>query len=137
MAGRPDGLRSLAKYSQLPIERIRYVADADVETVRSIRCGILFLMAFWSGPSFRAFTKLTDVMRQLQADGLELVVVDVDGSPDLYELPEFDGKIHGAGETAWVKDGKIIATSGIGLNVACFEPNTVALLSHCPTDDIG
>ena len=56
-------------------------------------------------------------------------LVDVDGSPELYELPEFKGKVHGAGETAWVRDGKIIATSGLGFNTACFEPNTLALLS--------
>ena len=129
MGGNPDGLRSLAKYSKLPIERIRYVADADVETIRSIRCGILYLMAFWSGYSVQAFAKLTETMRRLNADRLELVVVDVDGSPDLYEMPEFKGKVHGAGETACVKDGKIIATSGLGVNVACFEPNTLALLA--------
>ena len=34
------------------------------------------------------------------AEALELVVADVDGSPDLCELPEFRGKVHGAGETA-------------------------------------
>lgn len=55
-------------------------------------------------------------------------VVDVDGSPALYELPEFKGRV-GCGETAWVRDGKIVATSGRRLNVECFEPNTLALLS--------
>jgi hypothetical protein len=130
MGGNPDGLRSLAKYSKLPIERIRYVADADLETVRSIRCGLLYLMAFWSGPSVQAFAKLTEIVGRLSADNLELVVIDVDGSPDLYEMPEFKGKVHGAGETAWVKDGRIIATSGLGLNIACFEPNTLALLTQ-------
>lgn len=130
MGGNPDGLRSLAKYSKLPIERIRYVADADDETVRSIRCGILYLMAFWSGPSVQAFAKLTETVGRLPADNLELVVVDVDGSPALHEIPEFKGKVHGAGETAWVMDGRIIATSGLGLNIACFEPNTLALLTQ-------
>jgi hypothetical protein len=129
MGGNPDGIRSLAKYSKLPIERIKYVPDADTATVRSIRRGVLFLMAFWSGPSVRAFAKLTEVLARLDAGGPELVVADVDGSPDLYELAEFKGKVHGAGETAWVRDGEIVATSSLGLNTACFEPNTLALLS--------
>jgi hypothetical protein len=73
-------------------------------------------------------SRTSEIVQRLQADELELVVVDVDGSPDLYEMPEFKGKIHGAGETAWVKDGKIVATSALGLNMACFEPNTLALL---------
>jgi hypothetical protein len=129
MGGNPNGIRSLAKYSKLPAERIRYVADADEATVRSIGRGVLFLMAFWSGPAVQAFAKLTEVLARLDAEGLELVVADVDGSPDLYELPEFKGKVHGAGETAWVRGGKIVATSGLGPNTACFEPNTLALLS--------
>jgi hypothetical protein len=129
MGGNPDGIRSLVKYSRLPAERIRYVPDADAATVRSIRRGVLFLMAFWSGPAVQAFAKLTEVFARLDAEGLELVVADVDGSPDLYELPEFKGKVHGAGETAWVRDGLIVATSGLGLNTACFEPNTLALIS--------
>jgi hypothetical protein len=59
MGGNPDGIRRLAKYSRLPADRIRYVPDADAATVRSIRRGVLFLMAFWSGPSVQAFAKLS------------------------------------------------------------------------------
>jgi thiol-disulfide isomerase/thioredoxin len=129
MGGNPDGLHSLAKYSKLPVERIKYLADADEENVRAIGRGILFLMAFWSGPSVKAFAKLTEVVASLPAHDLELVVVDVDGSFPLYELPEFKGQISGSGETAWVRDGRIVTTSGRGLNVECFKPNTLALLS--------
>jgi hypothetical protein len=129
MDGNPNGLRSLAKYSKLPVERIIYHATADEGTVRSIGRGVLFLMAFWSGQSVRAFAKLTEVLAALPSDDLELVVVDVDGSAALYELPEFKGLITGAGETAWVRDGRIVATSGLGMNVECFKPNTLALLS--------
>jgi hypothetical protein len=129
MEGNPDGLRSLTKYSKLPVERIKYHADADEGTVRSIGRGILFLMAFWSGPSVQAFAKLTEVLASLPSHDLELVVVDVDGSAPLYELPEFQGQISGSGETAWVRDGRIVATSGRGLNVEYFKPNTLALLS--------
>jgi hypothetical protein len=130
MAGNPKGIKSLAKYTKLPIERVKYVSDADGGTVRSIRRGVLFMMAFWSGPSVRAFSKLTEVVARLDGTAaLEFVVADVDGSPGLYEIPEFKDKIHGWGETAWVRDGKIVATSGLGLNIDCFEPNTAALLS--------
>ncbi len=108
MKGNPDGLRSLVKYSKLPVERIKYVADANEDTVLSIGRGILFLMAFWSGPSVMAFAKLTEILAALKTDDLELVVVDVDGSVDLYELPEFKGQISGSGETAWVRQGKIV-----------------------------
>jgi hypothetical protein len=128
MGGNPDGLRSLVKYSKLPAERIKYVADANEETVRSIERGVLFLMAFWSGPAVQAFAALTGVLASLPAEDLELVVADVDGSLDLYELPEFRGQITGSGETAWVRHGKIVSTSGRGLNVESFRSNTLGLL---------
>jgi hypothetical protein len=111
------------------MDRIRYVPAADEATVRSIRRGILFIMAFWSIYSVQAFAQLTEVLARLNAEDLELVVADVDDAVALCQLPEFKGKVQGAGETAWVRDGEIVATSGLGLNTACFEPNTLALLS--------
>lgn len=129
MGGNPNGLRSLMKYSRLPAERIKYVPDGDENTVQSIGRGILFLMAFWSGPAVQAFAKLTEILATLPAEDLELVVADVDGSPNLYELPEFRGQVTGSGETAWVRHGKIVSTSGRGLKVESFKPNTLALLA--------
>jgi hypothetical protein len=129
MTGNPDGLGSLAKYSKLPVERIRYVPDADEQVVRAITRGILFQMAFWSSPAVQAFAKLTEVVARLDPDGrIELVVVDIDGSEALSAVSEFLGGVRGAGETAWVRNGSVIATSGLGLNVECFAPNTTMLL---------
>jgi hypothetical protein len=128
MNGNPDGLRSLATSSKIPLERIRYVPDAEAVIIQSIERGVLFLMAFWSGPARRAFAALTEALSRLGASDLEVVVVDVDGSPELYDVPEFKGKVHGAGETAWIRHGQIIATSGHGLNLECFGPNTDALM---------
>ena len=71
----------------------------------------------------------TAVLASLPSHDLELVVVDVDGSAPLYELPEFKGQIAGSGEIAWVRHGRIVATSGRRLNVECLRPNTLALLS--------
>ena len=129
MMGNPDGLRSLAKYSKLSLERIRYVPDADETVVAATSRGILFQMAFWSGPAVQAFAKLTEVIARLDPDGqIELVVVDIDGSERLSAVSEFLGGVRGAGETAWVRNGSVIATSGHGLNVQCFVPNTRLLL---------
>jgi hypothetical protein len=129
MPGNPEGLRSITKYSKLPTDRIKYLPEASEADLRAIRRGILFLMAFWSGPAVMTFSTLTQVLARLPAQELEVVVADVDGSPELYELPEFRGKVHGTGETAWVREGQIVATSGLGVNVDCFEPNTRALLA--------
>jgi hypothetical protein len=129
VATNPEGSHWLAKWSRLPVERIRYVAAADEATLRSIRRGVLFFMAFWSVYSVQAFARLTEVLAGLDAKEMEVVVVDVDDSPGLLWLPEFKGKVHGAGEAAWVRDGEVVSTSGLGVNTACFEPNTLAMLS--------
>jgi hypothetical protein len=130
MTGRLDGLGSLAKYSKLPVERIQYYPDADASVVQGVERGILFLMAFWSVPSVKAFATLTEVVSRLDVGQvLQLVVIDLHGSSAVFELPEFLGRVHGAGETAWVRHGTIVVTSGLGVNIECFEPNTASLLS--------
>lgn len=122
-------LQWLTKRSKRAMDQVTFVPDADAEIIESIEIGVLFLMAFWSGVAVKAFTALSEVLATPDTESLELVVVDVDGSPSLYEVPEFKGKVHGWGETAWIYQGKIIATSGLGLNTECFMPNTSTLLA--------
>jgi hypothetical protein len=116
-------------------KRTRFYSAADQSIVSTIRCGVLFVMAFWSGTSRLAFAELKRSFQALDPEGrLELVVVDTDGCPSLYELPEFVGKLHGHGEAAWVLEGKIVCTSGLGYHPECMEPNTRLLLSQCPVE---
>jgi hypothetical protein len=129
MTGNTDVLRTLSNYSKLPLNRIRYCPEADETIIGGIDRGILFLMAFWSGPALKAFASITEeVLRFDTSHVLQLVVVDLDGSPALWEMPKFLGQIQGAGETAWVRNGSIVATSGLGLNIDFFDPNTIMLL---------
>ncbi len=115
MAGNSDGLHILEKRSQCPSSSIRYVADADADIVRTIQNGILFLVAFWSGPSLNAFSKLTKALHDRGAGDLELIVVDVDGSPGVYQLREIKELYGGMaiappgwGEAAFCRDGQIV-----------------------------
>jgi hypothetical protein len=125
---------SQIEYLYLPpslAKRTRFYSEADQSIVGTIRYGVLFVMAFWSGTSRLAFAELKRSFEANDPEGrLELVVVDTDGCPSLYELPEFVGKLHGHGEAAWVLGGKIIRTSGIGYHPECMEPNTRLLLSQ-------
>lgn len=112
--------------------RTRFYSEAERAVIGTIRCGVLFVLAFWSGPARLAFVALKRVLEELDPGGrLELVVVDNDGCPDLHKLPVFAGKTAGAGETAWVRDGQVLRTSGHGYHPECFEPYTRLLLKDC------
>ena len=112
--------------------RTRFYSESDRAVMTTIRCGVLFVMAFWSGPARQAFAELKRVLEAVDPTGrLDLVVVDTDGCPDLYELPQFAGKLHGAGEAGWVRRGQILRTSGLGYHLECFEPYTRQLLDEC------
>ncbi len=129
--GNPNGMLSLVKSSKIPIERIRYLPDSTTSVIAEVKCGMLFVMAFWSVPSIKAFHHLTEIVSRLDPEGrLEFVVVDTDGAEEFYKHPEFKDKLSGAGEVAWINGGVIQCTSGLGYNPNCFEPNTKALLAE-------
>jgi hypothetical protein len=122
-------IRALGEIPSSHASRLRFLPQTDRSVIATIDLGVLFVMAFWSGPSRKGFAELKRVLAETDPTGrLELVVVDTDGCPDLYVTSEFCGKMHGAGETAWIKDGKIVCTSGLGYHPECFEGFTRQLL---------
>ncbi|HVS40461.1 MAG TPA: hypothetical protein VMS17_33195 [Gemmataceae bacterium] len=127
-----DRTKDLGLTTELSATRpVRFIPHAGSDALQTIRCGILFIMAFWSGPARVAFAALKEMLMRVDPQGrLELIVVDTDACPELYDLPEFSGNLHGKGEAAWVKDGKIVCTA-FGWNPTTFETNTAGLLAKC------
>ena len=111
-------------------DRIEFYCEVPPSIVSEIELGILFVMAFWSGPAMQSFSQLLDTVARLDpGKRLRLVVVDTDTVSELQKVPPFQGRLHGAGETFWIRDGQIVADSGLGLNLDCIKPNTIALLA--------
>jgi len=140
VTGDPDGLAILEKLSEFPSARIRYIPDADPDSIPSVGPCLVFLMAFWSGPSVRGFSNLTKALNDIGTDDLELVVVDVDGSPDLYQLPEIKalfGEVvrspRGVGEVAFCRDGQPVRAAIIGSDdrPRDYESSAKEFLSSC------
>lgn len=128
--GNPNGMKSLKNYACMPIERIEYHANAETSLIQQIDFGLLFIMAFWSGSSVLAFKEITGILNRLDSSALlRFVVIDTDGAQPFYTHPEFVGKMGGWGEIAWIKNGVVQYTSGLGYNPECFEANTEALLA--------
>lgn len=138
MTGAFDPLKGLGELPPSHAARTRFLSTADRSVFGTIRLGVLFVMAWWSGPSRQGFLKLKQVLAALDPGGrLDLVVVDTDGGPDLYECPEFAGQSHGWGEVAWVRHGRVVVTSGIGYHPECFEPHARQLLASALDGDPG
>ena len=130
MLARVDAVQRLDAAPPAGGVRFRYLPAADRSVFQSIHLGVLFIMAWWSGPSVQAFARLKQILAKLDPTGnLEVVVVDTDGAPDLYECPELKGQLRGAGEVVWLRNGRIVSTSGLGFRPECFEPNTRELIT--------
>lgn len=98
----------VAKYSALPPGRISYLETATVQVILQMRCGVLMLLAFWSGPALAAFKKYTHMLASTaEADTLEVLVVNTDGVPELYDVPDLKGRISGVCESLFVRAGVI------------------------------
>ncbi len=131
-------LKSLGEVPASHAVQMRYLPTADRSVFGTIRLGVVFVMAWWSGGARQGFAQLKQVLATVDPrDRLELVVVDTDGCPDLYECPEFAGQLHGWGEVAWVRDGQVVGTSGLGYHPECLESFTRELLASTTHTELG
>jgi hypothetical protein len=82
--------------------------------IQSIQHGIVFLMATWSGGAQWAHGQLVAFLEQRGIPLEQLHVLDVDRHPELYDMPEFVGRIHGWGEAGVVRDGRVAFVTVLG-----------------------
>jgi hypothetical protein len=97
----------------LAARNVRFFEHADRSIVAPVDLGVLFVMAFWSGPARQAFQSLKDHLSSEDPSGqIELLVVDTDGCPDLYHAPFFPNSLRGSGETLWIHRGEPVCWLG-------------------------
>lgn len=82
--------------------------------ITSVQRGIIFLMFEWSGQAKWAYKQLRDFWKHHNGVPEHLVCVDFDREHDLWTLPELAGKVHGYGEAAVIRDGKIVFVTNLG-----------------------
>jgi hypothetical protein len=94
----------------LAIEEQRLVLLPSEEAIefRSIKRGILFILARWSGASQLAFRTLNKALASLsELDGLYLYIADTDSDKIQEFLTTLGDVPAGAGETYWLADGQV------------------------------
>ena len=112
MPGAPDGLKLLKDYSDGGYSDFEYVPDAS-ELDLEIDRGLLFLMAFWSGPAVVGFKRICGSLlaHELPCDFV-FRVLDWDGATQFLEpLSRHDLIIGGNAEAFWFRQGEIVAST--------------------------
>ncbi|HSU52858.1 MAG TPA: hypothetical protein VLT36_02220 [Candidatus Dormibacteraeota bacterium] len=97
-------------------------------TITSIQRGIVFLMADWSGGARWAYPRLVAFLKEHGIASEELHVLNVDDHPELYNMPELSGKIHGWGEALVVKAGRIVLFTRLGKDQPLIQEHCDQLL---------
>jgi uncharacterized protein (TIGR02996 family) len=128
--GNPGGFAGLVKYSSSIVQRIAYLSGSGPEVIRAIPCGIVFFMAWWSGPARQAFAKLRKAIETCDPEGrLLLAVLDVDGVTE--DLAKELQIVNGSGETFWVYQGRVVHSNHFGLHTDNLHNYTNHLLTLC------
>ncbi len=95
----------------LPRTKVRYFEHAGVRELEAVDTGVVFILAWWSGPAHIALDHLAKAILTADPGGrLALCIVDTDGIPDLYDHDLFRGKIHGYGECVWKRKSEVVDT---------------------------
>ncbi|WP_395734649.1 hypothetical protein [Prosthecobacter sp.] len=111
----PDNLKLLRKYSDSAYSDFEYVPVASEDDFR-MDCGVLFLMAFWSGPAVLGFKRICESLNTFDLpNGFVFRVLDWDGAtPFLERLSQYNLVIGGNAEALWFRKGEIIAATYLG-----------------------
>lgn len=96
--------------------------------ITAIQRGIIFVMAEWSGNAVWALKQLSTFLREHGVAPEHLTCIDVDREPEIYKVPELSGKIHGHGEAAVVRHGRIVFTTTLGQDQSKIQERCEELL---------
>ena len=85
---------------------VQNLAEFDIDRIRA---AVVFVFAGWSGPSYLALRRVTGLLSTLELGSLDVIILDNDSmtAEDMIRL--FGRAFYGAGETLWIRDGRLIA----------------------------
>ncbi len=95
----------ISKYSKLNNKFL--VISSDEEKLPKIKDGIVFILATWSGASIERFILLTEILANMELEGMKLYVFDTDNLNPEALISQGIGLPQGWGETYWIKNYKI------------------------------
>jgi hypothetical protein len=116
---------SVQQNSELPFERLRVIQSFPELRLPDIRVAVVFIFAAWSGPAVMALRRLTRMLSTLDLGSLDVIILDNDCMAVDDMIRVFGHVFHGAGESLWIRDGRVVA------ELSATRPESEALIvSH-------
>jgi hypothetical protein len=127
-----DRLAYVERLAEPVKDCLEYDESLAISHIRELKCAIVFLHAFWSGPSVHQLRHLARALATIDPNQLiRLVVCDTDKAPHLAAEPYGMGVTSGGGEMMWVCNGIVRARHGSHSGQRDIKVTTESLLSEC------
>jgi len=129
-----DPVESIRPLVEPVADRVHFLHKPTIDAVSSIRCGVVFVVAFWSGPARSALATFCKELHRVDVSlAVHVYVADTDAIPDdLANWLRLDA-ISGMGEIFWICHGNPIARHGRLAGVCDHADATRQLLLECST----
>ena len=129
-----DPVESISPLVEPIADRVHFLPEPTIDTVSSIRCGVVFVIAFWSGPARSALATFCKTLDRVDVSrAIHVYVVDTDAVPEsLANWLQLDA-ISGMGEIFWICRGNPTARHGRLAGVCDHADATRQLLLECST----
>jgi|APTNR8051073442_1049403.scaffolds.fasta_scaffold19590_5 hypothetical protein len=114
MPGAQDGLQLLREYSGDTFSAYEFVPNAEEAELR-LTNGLVFLIAFWSGPAIVGFKNICAALSTIALPrGFVFRVLDWDVAEQFIEHFQNEGIfIGGNAEALWYKNGTVVAGTSV------------------------
>ena len=100
---------SVVKNTELPFERLLLVQSLAELRLPDIGAGVVFVFAAGSGPAIMAFRRVTRLLSVIDLGSIDIIILDNDCMTGEDMIRLFGHVFHGAGETLWIRDGRVLA----------------------------
>ena len=105
-----DGNASVKRTCPSIADRIVFDADLSSHPLAQIRCGIVFIHAFWAGSSHTALRRIADTLTRIDPDRhLDFIVCDIDNIEHLHDVLSSGDTTGGNGDLLWISAGIVHA----------------------------
>jgi hypothetical protein len=126
-----DRTKSIQRFTEKAFERVFFDASLSGNPLPEIKCGVIFVHAFWAGSSGKTLAALCESISRIDSNNrLRFIVCDID------EIPPLDPALYGGdssggnGDVFWISNGRVIGRHTASRSCD-FDTANQSLLERC------